>query len=282
MADRDLERRPLLRRSRWLLVAAVALPGVFFFDSFAQQAIYPAPRVRVPAPPPAPYEEVGLRLASGVTVIGWAWTPADAAADRPAVLFLHGNGENLETMRQVGLLDDLRGLGVPFLALDYPGYGRSGGRASERGLVASGEAALAWLAARHPERPLVACGWSLGAAVAAALAADPEQRVTGLVALSPWSSLLEVGKHHLPWVSGFLLRERYDSVAAAARIRVPALVIHGRRDSIIPFRLGARFAAALPGETTRFVPVPDAGHNDLLGHAVVWQEIGRFLARAAW
>jgi hypothetical protein len=269
----------LAQGSPWLLAAGIVLPGLFLVDSFAQQAIYPAPRVRVPSPAPAPYEEVALRLGSGATVIGWAWEPAAAPPERPAILFLHGNGENLETMRQVGLLDDLRGLGVPFLALDYPGYGRSGGRASEQGLVESGGAALAWLAARHPERPLIACGWSLGAAVAVALAADPEQRVTGLVALSPWSSLLEVAKHHLPWVAGFLLRERYDSVAVAARIQVPVLVVHGRDDSIIPFRFGARFAAALPPATTRFVPVAGAGHNDLLAQAVVWEELARFLAR---
>jgi hypothetical protein len=268
------------RRAPWLLVPLAVLPLALMLGSFAQQAIYPAPRVSVPSPPPAPYEEVRLRLPEGgPEVVGWAWRAPEAPPDRPAVLFLHGNGENLETMRQAGLLDELRGLGVPFLALDYPGYGRSGGRPSEEGLIAAGAAGLAWLAGRHPGREVVAAGWSLGAAVAAALAAEPRHGVSRLIALSPWSSLRDVARHHLPFISGFLLRERYDSVAAAERIRVPALVVHGQRDGIIPFRLGARFAAALPSATTRFVPVPHAGHNDLLAHALVWREIERFLAR---
>lgn len=268
------------RRPLWIVPAVLVLPAaVWMLDSFAQQAIYPAPRVPVPSPPPELYEEVSLRLSSGVEVVGWAWAPAAAAPERPAVLFLHGNGENLETMRQGGLFDELRLLDVPFLALDYPGYGRSGGRASEAGLIEAGGAAMAWLAARHPQRRRVACGWSLGAAVAVALAADPDQGVDGLIALSPWSTLLEVANHHLPWIAGLLLRERYDSVAAAGRIRMPVLVVHGERDTIIPFRLGAKLAAALPPESTRFVPVRRAGHNDLLGEAVVWREMARFLAR---
>jgi pimeloyl-ACP methyl ester carboxylesterase len=67
-------------------------------------------------------------------------------------------------------------------------------------------------------------------------------------------------------------------VAAAARIRLPALVIHGRDDTIIPFRLGERFAAALPTASTRFVAVPGVGHNDLLAQPVVWRELERFLS----
>ncbi len=262
--------------ARFVLPAALGLAALLMLGSFTQQVLYPAPPVRVP-PASAPLEEVALEGDGGLPVVGWAWTPDAAPAGAPAVLFLHGNGENLETMRRSGLFDELRKLGVPFLAIDYPGYGRSGGRASEAGLAAAGAAGLAWLAARHPERPLVACGWSLGAAVAVALAAEPEHRVAGLVALSPWSSLRDVARVHFTPLGGMLVAERYDSLDAAPRIRVPALLIHGRDDSIIPFRLGEKLAAALPAATTRFVPIPGAGHNDLLGHPVVWLELARFL-----
>ncbi|HEX5757972.1 MAG TPA: alpha/beta hydrolase [Thermoanaerobaculia bacterium] len=255
----------------------LGVAALLMLGSYTRQALYPAPRVPVPSPAPEPLAEVVLPVAGGVEVVGWAWAPPAPPPGAPAVLFLHGNGENLETMRRAGLFAELRGLGVPFLAIDYPGYGRSGGRPSEEGLTAAGAAALAWLAARHPERPLVACGWSLGAAVAVALAASPEHRVAGLVALSPWSSLRDVARVHFFALGGFLVSERYDSVEAAARIRVPALLIHGRRDGIIPFRLGEKLAAALPAATTRFVPIPDAGHNDLLGHPMVWVELERFL-----
>ncbi|HSF38516.1 MAG TPA: alpha/beta hydrolase, partial [Thermoanaerobaculia bacterium] len=72
-----------------------------------------------------------------------------------------------------------------------------------------------------------------------------------------------------------LLRERYDSRAAAKEVRVPALVIHGERDELIPVSQGKEIAETLAG-STRWVPVPRAGHNDLLGERVVWEEMEGF------
>lgn len=248
-------------------------------DSFARQMLYPAPPVPVPTPPPPPLAEVWLNLPKGERVL--AWTSKEAAPEgAPVVVFFHGNGENLETLRYAGLLEDFRRLGIAFLATDYPGYGRSSGTPSEEGLLATGEAAVAWARKQHPGRPVVVCGWSLGAAVAVAMAARHPEEVAGLIALSPWTTLDEIARLIFP---GFavkaLLRERYDSLAAARQIRVPALVIHGEMDDIIPVEQGERVAKALAGG--RWVSVPRAGHNDLMGQPVVWQEIGRFLAGLA-
>jgi uncharacterized protein len=244
-------------------------------DSFARQMLYPAPPVPVPSPPPAPLEEVWLDLPTGERVLAWA---ANAAAPdgAPVVLFFHGNGENLETLRYVGLLQDLEKLGVAVLATDYPGYGRSTGVPSEEGLLATGEAAVAWARQRHPGRPVVACGWSLGAAVAVAMAARHPDEVAGLIALSPWTTLEETARLLFPgFVVKALLRERYDSLAAARKVRVPALVIHGELDDIIPAEQGRELAAALANG--RWVSVPRSGHNDLMAQPVVWEEMRRFL-----
>ncbi len=239
-----------------------------------RQLIYPAPPVRVASPPP-PLEEVALPVSDGMTVSAWHF-PADALPPaRPAVLFFHGNGENLETLRQAGLFHQFGSLRVGFLAVDYPGYGRSSGRPSEEANRQAAAAALDWLAKRYPERSLAVCGWSLGAAVAIRLAAERPDSLSGLVALSAWSSLPEVGEAHFPaWLVGLLLRERYDSLSVAGRIGLPALVLHGSVDEIIPVGQGRRVAEALPA--SRWIEVQGAGHNDLLSRDVVWREMARF------
>jgi uncharacterized protein len=260
----------------FLIVVLFAGGCALMFDSYARQMLYPAPPVPVPSPPPPPLEEVWLDVRTGERVLAWTSTKA-APEGAPVVLFFHGNGENLETLRYAGLLEELEGLGVAFLAVDYPGYGRSSGDPTEEGLLATGEAAVAWARERHPGRPLVSCGWSLGAAVAVAMAARHPEEVSGLIALSPWTTLEEAARLIFP---GFavkaLLRERYDSLAAARRIGVPALVIHGELDEMIPASHGQRVAEALANG--RWVPVPRTGHNDLMGRPLVWEEIGRFLA----
>ena len=268
---------PFGRRALWVGTAvALLLGGRWMMDAFVRQSLYPAPPFRVPSPPPAPLVEAPLRV-DGRTVSAW-WHPP-AAADRAAVLVLHGNGENLETMRQAGTFAELAGLGFGVLAIDYPGYGRSEGSPSEAGNVAAAEAAWEWMQANHRGGPRVAMGWSLGAAVAAQLAAGRHRDgVDGLVLLSPWDTLRSVAAMHFPrWLVGLALTERYDTLAAAPRVACPSLVVHGARDTLIPAELGRRVAAALP-EPKRWVEVSRAGHNDLLAGPEPWREIAAFVS----
>jgi uncharacterized protein len=247
-------------------------------DTIARQMLYPAPPVPVPSPPPAPLEEVWLALESSDRACAWAFSPPDLADEAPLVLFFHGNGENLETLRWSGLFEELGGLGAAVLGVDYPGYGRSTGKPSEEGLNATGEAALAWARERHPQRPVVVAGWSLGAAVAISLVSRHPEEVRGLIALSPWTTLAEVASEIFPaFAVKAILREKYDSRQAARSIRVPALVIHGERDDLIPVGQGREISSLLAGPT-RWVEIGSAAHNDLLAHGQVWEEMAKFLS----
>ena len=276
------------RRALIALAVVVALvPGaLLMMDSVVRQMLYPAPPVRIPSPPPAPLVEVPLE-ANGRAVSAWYLPPAagggatgaaPAAAAARVVLMLHGNGENLETMRQSGLFADLGTGGAGVLAIDYPGYGRSPGTPSEAANLAAAEAAWTWLLHNSDGGERVVAGWSLGAAVAAKVAARHHDEPAGVMLLSAWDRLDAVARLHFPgWMVGALLSERYDSVEAAKQITAPALLVHGDRDTIIPIELGRRLYAALPGEK-RWIEVEGAGHNDLLARPEAWQAIHSFLS----
>jgi pimeloyl-ACP methyl ester carboxylesterase len=250
-------------------------------DSFARQMLYPAPPVPVSSPPPAPLEEVWLDLPEGNRAQAWLLVPPALPATAPLLLFFHGNGENLETLRWSGLFEEFGRLGVAILAADFPGYGRSTGTPSEEGLIATGEAAVAWARAHHPDRPLIVAGWSLGAALAIATVDRHPEEVRGLIALSPWTTLAEVAMGIFPeFAVKAMLREHYDSRSAARRIRLPALVVHGERDDLIPVAQGEEIASVLAGPKT-WVPVRSAAHNDLLGRPEVWEAMARFLTQVS-
>jgi pimeloyl-ACP methyl ester carboxylesterase len=266
---------------RWLLLAILGLAGLAVISSrpvistLTRSVLYPAPAVSVPSPPPEPLEEIELE-SEGNLLVGW-WRPARESGG-PVVLMLHGNGENLETLRYSGLFDRFAELGAAVLALDYPGYGLSAGRPSEESLVAAATAALRELDSRAgSRRRRVVAGWSLGAAVAAQLAAAESGSVDSLALMSPWTALPELAATHFPaWLTGLLLEDRYDTLAVAGRIRCSTLVVHGAEDRIIPASHGRRVHAALAGRK-EWVEVPGAGHNDLLARSETWRALGELL-----
>lgn len=288
---RDRSRTGLRRAVLWsavvlaLLVIVVPRGRATVMDAVLRHMLYPAPPVRVPEQPPSPLRPVALSTGDDETVSAWESPAPDAPPGRPVAIFFHGNGENLETMRRAGLFLRLDELDLPYLAVDYPGYGRSTGRPSEESLLAGAEAALQHVRRSHPDRPVVAVGWSLGAAVSIRLAARHPEDVEAIALLSPWTTLADVAAKHFP---AFLARPatdgHYDSLAAAEDIRVPALVVHGSRDRIIPSEQGERLARALAETSTgeiRWVPVDSAGHNDLLAHEAVWRELERLFTRSS-
>ena len=276
-------------RARQLLIFGVVgvlaqVGGRMIMNSVVRQMLYPAPPVRVPSPPPGPLVEVPLE-ANGRAVCAWYMPPAGASeaksatgvAAAPVVLMLHGNGENLETMRQSGLFADFASAGTAVLAIDYPGYGRSPGTPSEAANVAAAESAWSWLLRNADSGPRVIAGWSLGAAVAAQLAARHHDEAAGVILLSAWDRLDTVARLHFPgWMVSTLLNERYDSASAASQITTPKLLVHGDRDAIIPIELGRHLFAALP-EPKHWIEVRGAGHNDLLARPEAWQAIQTFL-----
>lgn len=240
--------------------------------------IYPAPPVPVPSPPPAPLVEVELALANGGHAVAWWQESSSAPATAPIVLFFHGNGENLETMRRAGTFDRLAGLGAAVLAVDYPGYGRSGGDPSEASLLAVADRAVDWVRERQAGRRLILCGWSLGASLAIQTAARRPADIAGLAAWSPWTSLPAVARQHYPaWMVSALLDDRYDSSSAAGGVRAPTSIVHGADDDLIPVAHGRQLGESIPG--ARFVGVAGAGHNDLLEHAEPWRELAALVER---
>jgi pimeloyl-ACP methyl ester carboxylesterase len=111
-----------------------------------------------------------------------AGTPLSASdqGDGPVVVLLHGQpGSTLSWVRVLPLLAE-RGLRV--LAVDRPGYGRTGGRALD---VFDNAAALRDLLDAHDIARAVLVGHSLGAAVALAMAGCYPRRVQALVLVAP-------------------------------------------------------------------------------------------------
>jgi len=177
----------------------------------------------------------------------------------------------------------LRDAGFNVLAVEYRGYGASAhvGAASEDGLFHDAEGALAWLtdSLKVPRSRIVAYGWSLGSGPATRLAASAG--LGALVTEGAFTSLPDVGAGMYPWVPvRWIMRTRFDNASRARELRAPWLVLHGQRDSEIPFAHGRALAAMAPG--ARLVPLA-ADHDDgvLADPAVALDALRRLAASVA-
>jgi pimeloyl-ACP methyl ester carboxylesterase len=222
-------------------------------------------------------EEIFLETEDGVRIHGF-WLPVEGATR--AVLFLHGNAGNASHRLPNAVL--LGRLGASVLLLDYRGYGRSEGRASEAGVYADARAGLAHLTGPlgFPEDRVVLFGRSLGGAVAVDLARD--RPLAGVILESAFTSVADMARRIFGFGLGPLVRGRFDSAAKIGALRAPLLAFHGDRDEIVPYDLGRALFDAAP-EPKTFVPIRGAGHNDTVqvGGMPYLDRIGAFLDEVA-
>jgi hypothetical protein len=59
-----------------------------------------------------------------------------------------------------------------------------------------------------------------------------------------------------------LVRDRFDSLSRIRAVKVPILILHGGRDTVIPMRFGRALLDAAPGPKEGWF-APEAGHGDL-------------------
>ena len=206
---------------------------------------------------------------AGVTGAGLqAWPSAQdfrglvadpAGPVRGTAIVFHGNAGHVGD--RAFYARALAPLGLRVILAEYPGYGPRAGALGEASFVADAEQTVA-LAHRQYGGPLLLVGESLGAAVAAAAAAQQRELTAGLLLITPWDRLAHVGAHHYPWLPvKWMLRDDYDSQARLAGFDRPVLVAVAERDSVVPAHFGRALHAGLAGPK-RLVVIEAADHND--------------------
>src|SRR5205809_1031571 len=188
---------------------------------FQDRLAFPAPRASLPDPKRVGVEngdKVELVSGDGTKLVGWFLKAVEVGGGQgrmvevgddtstilhhpshppqPAagLLWFYGNGETIAAIWPI--VREFQPPGTAVLVLDYPGYGGSGGRATEGSLYAAADAAYAALATRpgvDPQRIYV-YGPSLGSAVATHTAA--RRPVAGLIVEAPLTNAAPLPTHH--------------------------------------------------------------------------------------
>lgn len=259
------ETPPPGRRPRSLWIRIVRLPILAYLSVLLlmtlleRRLVYPVPPLnRSDWSVPGDHEDVEFASADGVPLHGWFY---DHASPKHAILYCHGNGAQVADRHEL-MLQLRERYDAAVFVFDYRGYGKSGGKPYEAGVVADGIAAAEWLARRTERRvdELVVIGVSLGGGVATAVAA--ERGAGALVLQSTFTRITDAAAVRFPWLPvHWLMRNRYDSLARLKRYDGPLLVSHGTADRVVPFEQGRRLFDTSPSEFKQFVELPGKTHN---------------------
>jgi fermentation-respiration switch protein FrsA (DUF1100 family) len=170
------------------------------------------------------------------------------------ILYSHGNAEDIGDLEP--LMKELHDAGFAVLSYDYEGYGTSEGTPSEQATYQDIAAAYRFLAEQQHVAParIIIFGRSVGNGPAIDLAS--REPVGGLIVQSGFTSAFRV-LTKVPLVPF----DKFRNLDKIKRVRCPVLVMHGKRDGVIPFYMGERLFAAAPGPKWSLW-APTAGHND--------------------
>jgi pimeloyl-ACP methyl ester carboxylesterase len=255
-------------------------PDYSLLDSggLSQMIFYPRADV---SRAPAHAEDFSFEITPGVT-LGARLYISDPA--NPTILYFHGNGE------VAGDHNDI----APFYyheetnlcVVEFRGYGNSTGAPSFAALVGDGVSSSEWFHRLLDERGFCGhrfvMGRSLGSQPALEVAARTPGRFRGLIIESGAGS-----------IRGMLSRAGLDPAEDAAvrlvaahdekirSIKLPALIIHGEQDELVPLARADELRELLGSPEKELLVIHGAGHNDILwrGAAEYFGSLGAFVRR---
>ena len=170
----------------------------------------------------------------GVRLHGWFFRAE--ASHAPVLIWFHGNAGNITDRAPVAA--ELATRGVSVFLFDWRGFGRSRGTPTESGLLRDAVAAYDYAVAALGADParVVLYGESIGGPFAAHVAT--RRKACCAVLENSFPSLRELANAiYAPLPMGWLAPFALDTTRWLNSAGVPVLIMHGRRDSIIPVAL---------------------------------------------
>ena len=176
------------------------------------------------------------------------------------LVYFHGNAGNI--CHRLSDLLIMNRLGINVLGISYRGYGKSEGKASEKGIYLDGQAALNHVTQKlgFSINNVIIFGRSIGTAVAINISQNIN--IGGLIIVSPLTSGEDIASASGLIFASFWVGDLFNNIDRIDHVSCPVLVIHGTQDRVIPFQMGKRLYNKIKTKK-RFVKIEGAGHNNL-------------------
>jgi pimeloyl-ACP methyl ester carboxylesterase len=217
-----------------------------------------------------PFEERFIPTGKGYSLHG-IWFPKDST--KGTIFYLHGNGGTVDGWGKYA--ETYVRMGYQVFVLDYPGYGKSGGKiVDEEALFKDVQTAYDSVCRWVPEKDIIALGYSLGTGLATRLASTRQPKQ--LLLHAPYYNFKAMMRHRFPFVPTFLLRYNMKTNEFLPGCKMPVVIFHGDADEVIPIAMAKQLHnLAKPGD--QFIQLNGQGHMEINVNAEYLKVLGAVL-----
>ena len=180
------------------------------------------------------YEEIFIETDKNIKLKSW-FIEKDLNKFKTILIF-HGNAGNL--FNRIYKLNELNKLDLNILIISWRSFSGNKGKPTEKNLYHDAEEAVKWLNTLGVNnKNIILYGESLGTGVATEL--GKSNIFGGIILESPFTSIAKAAKIYYPYLPiNLVLKDRYDSIEKIQSITVPILIMHGKKDNIVPQKMG--------------------------------------------
>ena len=167
-----------------------------------------------------------------------AWLIENNLKNKKTLVFFHGNAGNLSN--RTYKLNQLSKLDLNIIILAWRSFSGNEGEPSEQNLYNDAKKTIDWLNSRGVKnKNIILYGESLGTGIAVEL--GQTNQFGGIILESPFTSMTNAAKNIYPWLPvKYLLKDKYDSEKKIKNLQIPILIMHGKKDNIVPFKMGKK------------------------------------------
>lgn len=208
----------------------------------------------------APFKDMQILVGDRIL---HARSVVSAAANAPALLLFHGNGEALSDWANVQAR--LWKHGVSSMVFDYSGFGNSSGTPSVDAMHEDARAAYKTFVHVMPvNAPRFVMGHSLGNAIMLDALQEMSPAPAGMIVHAGFSSARDfaVRTGLASHVVANLLPDRWNNARTLSTVTVPVLVMHSDADEVIPVEMGKTLGSAV-GTRGKFQLISKMSHDQI-------------------
>ncbi len=246
---------------KWLIVLALVYVGVGAAFYFLQDRILFRP-VSLKRDHSynfnVPHKELNIPLNNEDTLNLIQFLSTDTVT-RGIVLYFHGNKKNIAWYAKYPPSFTRHGYEV--LMIDYPGFGKSKGRFTEKILYEWAMQVYVLARSRFGPDSIIIYGKSMGTGIAAQLASL--RSCKRLILETPYYDFPSVVKQYLPvYPVDWMLHYELPVHRYLPNVLAPVTIFHGTKDGVIRYRNAKRLKPLLK-EKDEFISIEKGSHNNL-------------------